>query len=76
MYKDLSLKEKSELFKLMISNGITDINEIERIYNSYQGRGKINKFDEGGLNVTLPEVVVSPRNSYYNYTGEETNVPT
>lgn len=76
MYKDLSLKEKSELFKLMVSNGITDINEIERIYNSYQGRGKINKFEEGGLNITLPEVVVSPRNSYYNYTGEETNVPT
>lgn len=76
MYKDLSLKEKSELFKLMVGNGITDINEIERIYNSYQGRGKINKFEEGGLNITLPEVVVSPRNSYYNYTGEETNVPT
>ena len=50
--------------------------EITVTGNKKSKGGKINKFDEGGLNVTLPEVVVSPRNSYYNYTGEETNVPT
>ena len=41
MYKDLSLKEKSELFKLMVSNGITDINEIEKIYNKYWDGGSV-----------------------------------
>lgn len=41
MYKNLSLKEKSELFKLMVSNGITDINEIEKIYNRYSNGGDL-----------------------------------
>ena len=62
MYKDLSLKEKSELFKLMVSNGITDINEIEKIYN---------KYDNGGNKISvnnLPEseqyaVTISDKNN-------------
>lgn len=46
MYKDLSLKEKSELFKLMVSNGITDINEIEKIYNSYSDGGYLSYMEK------------------------------
>lgn len=41
MYKDLSLKEKSELFKLMVSNGVTNIKEIENIYNKYREGGDL-----------------------------------
>lgn len=46
MYKDLSLKEKSDLFKLMVSNGITDINEIEKIYNSYSDGGYLSYMEK------------------------------
>lgn len=46
MYKDLSLKEKSELFKLMVSNDITDINEIEKIYNSYSDGGYLSYMEK------------------------------
>lgn len=58
MYKDLSLKEKSELFKLMVSNGITDINEIERIYNSYQDGG--NKISADNLPESQQYAVTTP----------------
>lgn len=58
MYKDLSLKEKSELFKLMVSNGITDINEIERIYNSYQNGG--NKISVDNLPESEQYAVTTP----------------
>lgn len=58
MYKDLSLKEKSELFKLMVSNGITDINEIEKIYNKYNNGG--NKISVNNLPESEQYAVTTP----------------
>ena len=58
MYKDLSLKEKSELFKLMVSNGITDINEIEKIYNKYDDGG--NKISVNNLPESEQYAVTTP----------------
>lgn len=58
MYKDLSLKEKSELFKLMVSNGITDINEIEKIYNRYEDGG--NKISVNNLPESEQYAVTTP----------------
>lgn len=39
MWKDLSLKDKAELIKLAVNNGITDLSTIRDTYN---------KFEEGG----------------------------
>lgn len=60
MYKDLSLKEKSELFKLMVSNGVTNIKEIEDIYNKYQDGGTKNKIDVNNLPQSEQYAVTTP----------------
>ena len=57
MWKDLSLKDKAELIKLAINNGITDLGIIRDTYNKYAEGGEL----EG--EVILPEVVVTPRTS-------------
>lgn len=68
MYKDLSLKEKSELFKLMVSNGITDINEIEKIYNSYSDGRYLSYMEEDNRTKkyldNTPEYISDTYNKY------------
>ena len=58
MWNDLSMREKAAMIKVAVNNGIYDLNDIR------------NKFDDGGF--ILPEVVVTPEESYTNFTGEET----
>lgn len=44
MWKDLNMKQKSEIMKMFIDNGISDLNDIKQQYdNSLQ-----NQFDQGG----------------------------
>lgn len=50
MWKDLTLKEKAEIMKMSVANGVTDINDIKAIYDnethSYQLGGHL--FKDGG----------------------------
>lgn len=38
-YKDLSMRQKSELFKIMVQHGYRDIDSIERAYNEFKDGG-------------------------------------
>ena len=64
-YNDLSLRERAAIIHTAVKNGYRSLPDIVDAYN---------KFADGGI--TLPTVVVTPRASYVQYTGEETNVPT
>ena len=65
MWDKLSMAEKAAYIKVGVQNGITSLNDIKKAYNTYADGGTM-----------LPEVVVTPRMNYINYTGEETNAPT
>lgn len=65
MWDKLSMAEKAAYIRVGVQNGITSLNDIKKAYNTYADGGTM-----------LPEVVVTPRMNYINYTGEETNVPT
>ena len=44
MWKDLTLEQKAEIMKMSVANGVTDINDIQQLYD-----GSIrHKFDKGG----------------------------
>lgn len=52
MWKDLTLKEKAELMKMSVANGVTDINDIQQLYDDsiyaegghlYKNAGPLNK---------------------------------
>lgn len=52
MWKDLTLKEKAEIMKMSVANGVTDINDIQQLYddsidNSVYAEGG-HLFKEGG----------------------------
>lgn len=66
MWNKLSIKDKARVMKLAVESGLTNLDKIKEAYN---------KFAEGG-ETQLPEVVVTPRVNYTNYTGEETYAPT
>lgn len=59
------MAEKAAYIRVGVQNGITSLNDIKKAYNTYADGGTM-----------LPEVVVTPRMNYINYTGEETNAPT
>lgn len=65
MWDKLSMAEKAAYIRVGVQNGITSLNDIKKAYNTYADGGTM-----------LPEVVVTPRMNYINYTGEETNAPT
>ena len=60
------MKEKADYIKLAIKNNVTSLQDIKNIYNKYA---------EGG-DILLPELVVTQKGAYTNYTGNETNTPT
>ncbi|MBQ9391981.1 MAG: hypothetical protein IJU02_07325 [Lachnospiraceae bacterium] len=49
MWKDLTFKEKSEIMALAVQQGITDLNEIKKLYNN---------------SIKLPELIVTPDKDY------------
>lgn len=44
MWKDLTLKEKAEIMKMSVANGVTDINDIRALYDGSIGH----RFDDAG----------------------------
>lgn len=55
MWNDLTLKEKAEIMKMSVANGVTDINDIQQLYDDSIGY----KFDNGSYFAkTLPELEV------------------
>ena len=45
MWKDLTLKQKAEIMKMSVANGVTDINDIQSLYDN----SIPNQFDDGGF---------------------------
>ena len=48
MWKDLTLKEKAEIMKMSVANGVTDINDIQQLYDGstehlYKNAGPLDK---------------------------------
>ena len=39
MWRDLTMRQKADLMKLGVQNGVTDLNQIKRIYNIYADGG-------------------------------------
>lgn len=64
-WNDLSMAERARMIAIGVSNGVINLDHIKEAYN---------KYTDGGI--ILPELVVTPRMSYINYTGEETDIPT
>lgn len=53
MWDDLSIKDKAEVMKLAVRNGLYDLNDIKGLYNKrynapISGNKQVNRFDEGG----------------------------
>ena len=66
MWKDLSLKDKAELIKLAVNNGITDLSTIRDTYNKFEEGGSLDDSDTSKVKVSsnaipseLPEAVVT-----------------
>lgn len=55
------MADRARYIQLGVQNGIISLDSIREAYN---------KYEEGGY--ILPEIVVTPRMKYINYTGEET----
>ena len=54
MWKDLTLKEKAEIMRMSVANGVTDINDIQQLYDSSVGH----KFDDAGRIITLADLPI------------------
>lgn len=52
MWKDLTLKEKAEIMKMSVANGVTDINDIQQLYDDSVGH----RFDDAGRIITLADL--------------------
>ena len=68
MWNKLSMKDRAKCIKLGVSSGITSLRSIKNAYNELA--------NGGNLEITLPELVVTPESSYIRYSGEESNTPT
>lgn len=52
MWKDLTLQEKAEIMKMSVANGVTDINDIQQLYDGSVGH----RFDDAGRIITLADL--------------------
>ena len=52
MWKDLTLKQKAEIMKMSVANGVTDINDIQQLYDGLVGH----RFDGGSRIITLADL--------------------
>lgn len=64
-WSQLSMKQRADLIKLYIDNGITSLKAIRDDYNS---------FDDGGDIQELPGVVVTPNGNYIKYSSNNEGV--
>lgn len=48
MWKDLTLQQKAEIMKMSVANGVTDINDIQQLYDGSVGH----RFDDAGKLIT------------------------
>lgn len=49
MWKDLTLEQKAEIMKMSVANGVTDINDIQQLYDGSVGH----RFDDAGRIITV-----------------------
>ena len=63
----LSMKERADLFKLYVNNGITNIRDIRKHYNSFSDGGPSNTPIDGG---ELPGVTVTPYGNYITHSSK------
>lgn len=52
MWKDLTLQQKAEIMKMSVANGVTDINDIQQLYDDSVGH----RFDDAGRIITLADL--------------------
>ena len=62
-WDSLSIREKADLMKLFVDNGITDLNQIHSLYNEYDKGGFTNQIDN---NQPTRETYTGGYNTKYN----------
>lgn len=67
----LSMKERADLFKLYVNNGITNIRDIRKHYNSFGDGGSSNTPIDGR---ELPGVTVTPYGNYITHSSKNKDV--
>lgn len=48
MYRDLELSDRARVIALAVKSGITDLDTIEKVYNTFSNGGNIYKYETGG----------------------------
>lgn len=67
-WEDLSIKEKSDLMRLYISNGIMDLDTIKEHYNAFQDGGKLTfKQWKSQMQSKYPDIEMDNTKAGYDY---------
>lgn len=87
MWKDLNIRDRYAIIKAGVSNGITSLNTIKEKYNKFDGGGESMQLkpgysytynsqhspEEASVDVTMPQLVVTPDVVYRDSDNEEAN---